>query len=50
MLTREQLLSQQREEIFRVYMGTLTDKYDKGGGVRTTKKAASGSLPDGQLG
>ncbi|HUD22317.1 MAG TPA: peptidyl-prolyl cis-trans isomerase [Acidobacteriaceae bacterium] len=44
--TREQLLSQQREEIFRVYMGTLTDKYDKGGGVRTTKKAAS-KLPTG---
>ncbi len=39
--TREQLLSQQREEIFRVYMGTLTDKYNTGGGVRMAKKAAT---------
>ncbi len=44
--TREQLLSQQREEIFRVYMGTLTDTYNKGGGVRIAKKAAS-TLPTG---
>jgi peptidyl-prolyl cis-trans isomerase D len=44
--TREQLLSQQREEIFRVYMGTLTDMYNKGGGVRTAKKATS-KLPAG---
>jgi peptidyl-prolyl cis-trans isomerase D len=44
--TREQLLSQQREEIFRVYMGTLTDMYNKGGGVRMAKKAAS-KLPTG---
>jgi peptidyl-prolyl cis-trans isomerase D len=41
--TREQLLSQQREEIFRVYMGTLTDKYNAGGGVRMAKKAATKS-------
>jgi len=38
--TREQLLSQQREEIFRVYMGALMDRYDKGNGVRLSKKAA----------
>jgi peptidyl-prolyl cis-trans isomerase D len=44
--TREQLLSQQREEIFRVYMGTLTDMYNKGGGVRMAKKSAS-KLPAG---
>ena len=45
--TREQLLSQQREEIFRVYMGTLTDMYNKGGGVRMAKKPAT-SLPTGR--
>lgn len=39
--TREQLLSQQREEVFRVFMGTLSDKYKKGGGIRLTKKAAT---------
>jgi peptidyl-prolyl cis-trans isomerase D len=38
--TREQLLNQQRDEIFRVFMGTLTDKYKNGGGVRLTKTAA----------
>jgi peptidyl-prolyl cis-trans isomerase D len=36
--TREQLLNAQREEIFRVYIGNLTDKYEKGGAVRLTKK------------
>ncbi|MGP8259080.1 MAG: peptidyl-prolyl cis-trans isomerase [Acidobacteriaceae bacterium] len=39
--TREKLLSQQREEIFRLYMGALTDKYNKGGGVRMSKKPAT---------
>jgi peptidyl-prolyl cis-trans isomerase D len=39
--TREQLLSKQRNEIFGVFMGTLTDRYEKGGGVRLTKQAAA---------
>jgi peptidyl-prolyl cis-trans isomerase D len=39
--TREQMVSQQREEIFSVFMGTLTDRYEKGGGVRLTKQAAA---------
>ena len=38
--TREGLLNQQREEIFRVYIGELTQKYEKGGAVRYSKKAA----------
>ena len=37
--TREQLLSAQREELFRVYIGNLTEKYEKGGAVRYSKKA-----------
>ena len=41
--TREQLLGQQREEIFSVFMGTLTDKYSKGNGVRLTRKPATKS-------
>ncbi|MGA2437298.1 MAG: peptidylprolyl isomerase [Acidobacteriaceae bacterium] len=41
--TREQMLSQQREEIFRVFMGTLADTYEKGSGIRLTKKAATPS-------
>jgi peptidyl-prolyl cis-trans isomerase D len=39
--TREQLLSQQRNEIFSVFMGTLTERYEQGGGVRLTKQAAA---------
>jgi peptidyl-prolyl cis-trans isomerase D len=36
--TREGLLNTQREEIFRVYIGELTQKYEKGGAVRYAKK------------
>ena len=46
--TREQLLSEQREEIFRVYIGTLTDMYTKKGAIKySQKQAAPGSLPLG---
>jgi peptidyl-prolyl cis-trans isomerase D len=46
--TREKLLSQQHEEIFRVYIGELTQKYEKGGGVRySQKQPAPGSSPFG---
>ncbi len=46
--TREKLLDQQREEIFRVYIGELTQKYEKGGAVRMSKKQpAPGSSPFG---
>jgi peptidyl-prolyl cis-trans isomerase D len=45
--TREKLLDQQREEIFRVYIGDLTQKYEKGGAVRLTKQPAPGSSPVG---
>jgi peptidyl-prolyl cis-trans isomerase D len=43
--TREQLLSQQREEIFGIFMGTLTQRYEQGGGVRLTKQAAAPAGP-----
>jgi peptidyl-prolyl cis-trans isomerase D len=46
--TREGLLNQQREEIFRVYIGELTQKYEKGGAVRYSKKQPEpGSSPFG---
>jgi peptidyl-prolyl cis-trans isomerase D len=46
--TREGLLNQQRDEIFRVYIGELTQKYEKGGAVRYSKKQpAPGSSPFG---
>jgi peptidyl-prolyl cis-trans isomerase D len=46
--TRERLLNDQHEEIFRVYIGELTQKYEKGGGVRySQKQPAPGSSPFG---
>jgi peptidyl-prolyl cis-trans isomerase D len=47
--TREQLLSQQREEIFSIFMGTLTERYEQGGGVRLSKQAtAPAGVPVGK--
>ncbi len=49
--TRDGLLNAQREEIFRVYLGNVTDKYQKGGAVRLSKRAnapAGAPSPFGQ--
>jgi len=40
--TKEQLLSERQEEVFRVYLGTLTDKYKKAGAIRMKEKAPAG--------
>jgi peptidyl-prolyl cis-trans isomerase D len=46
--TREKLLNDQREEIFRVYIGELTKKYESSGAVRYSKKQPEpGSSPLG---
>ncbi len=46
--TREQLLNQQRDQIFEVFLGTLSKKYEDGGGVRLTKAAqAPPGMPAG---
>jgi peptidyl-prolyl cis-trans isomerase D len=46
--TREKLLNDQHEEIFRVYIGELTQKYEKSGAVRYSKKQPEpGSSPFG---
>ena len=46
--TREKLLDEQREQIFRVYIGELAQKYEKGGAVKMSKKQpAPGSSPFG---
>ncbi|ADW68268.1 peptidylprolyl isomerase [Granulicella tundricola] len=49
--TREGLLNERREEVFRLYLGTLTEKYQKSGGIRYAKKTnapgAPGSSPLG---
>ena len=39
--TRDQLLNAQREEIFRVYLGNVTEDYQKSGAIRLTKRAAA---------
>jgi peptidyl-prolyl cis-trans isomerase D len=38
---RDQLLNVQREEIFRLYIGNLTDKYQKAGAIRYSAKQAA---------
>jgi peptidyl-prolyl cis-trans isomerase D len=45
--TREQLLNDQREELFRVYVGDVTKKYEEGGSVRYSKKQTQPALPVG---
>lgn len=45
--TREQLLNDQREQIFRVYVGNVTKKYEESGAVRYSKKQAQPTLPVG---
>ncbi len=42
--TREQLLAQQQDEIFRVYIGTLMDTYQKKGGDPVLAEAAGSGL------
>lgn len=47
--TRDQLLNAQREEIFRVYLGNVTDQYQKSNAIHMTKQsAAGGASPFGQ--
>jgi peptidyl-prolyl cis-trans isomerase D len=39
--TREQLLNQQRNEMFNVFVGTLAKRYEDGKGIRMSKQAAT---------
>ncbi|HEX2919167.1 MAG TPA: peptidylprolyl isomerase, partial [Edaphobacter sp.] len=46
--TKEQLLNEQRDEIFRVYIGDLTKKYEESGAIRYSKRQPVGpTLPSG---
>ncbi len=45
--TREQLLGEQHEELFRVFLGNLTEIYQKSGAVRYTRKQTTPALPFG---
>ena len=45
--TRDQLLSDKREQMFAVFVTSLTDRYEKQGDIRMNKHAQTG-LPLGQ--
>jgi peptidyl-prolyl cis-trans isomerase D len=45
--TRDQLLSDKREQMFAVFVTSLTDRYQKQGDIRMNKRAQTG-LPLGQ--
>ena len=46
---RDQLLNAQREEIFRVFLGNVTEQYQKSGAIHLSKQAApAGASPFGQ--
>ena len=44
--TRESLIGERREEMFKVFVTALTDRYQKQGGIRMSKRAQTG-LPQG---
>jgi peptidyl-prolyl cis-trans isomerase D len=46
--TREQMLGEKREEVFRLYLGTLMQKYQKAGSIRMAKTAPVSPLGLGQ--
>jgi peptidyl-prolyl cis-trans isomerase D len=39
--TKDSMLNEQRDEVFRLYLGTLMQKYQKAGAIRMTKAAAT---------
>jgi peptidyl-prolyl cis-trans isomerase D len=46
--TREQLLNAQKDQIFRVFLGTLSKQYQDGGGVKLAKQPTTpGGIPAG---
>jgi peptidyl-prolyl cis-trans isomerase D len=42
---KEQLLGEQRDELFRVYLGTLTEKYEKGGAIKYARAPSKSAAP-----
>ncbi len=41
-LTREQLISERREQMFAIFVTSLTDRYEKQGGIHMNKRAQTG--------
>ena len=48
--TRETMLNDKREEVFRLYLGNLMQRYQKSGAIRMSKSAATPVSPLGGLG
>jgi peptidyl-prolyl cis-trans isomerase D len=42
--TRDQLLNERREQMFEVFVTSLTERYQKDGGIRMSKRAQSGMV------
>lgn len=45
--TKDQMLGERREEVFRLYLGSLTEKFQKAGSIRLKAKPAGPALPVG---
>jgi peptidyl-prolyl cis-trans isomerase D len=48
--TRQQMLGQAKEEVFRVYLGTLTETFEKAGSIHLKAKPAAPGIPGGPAG
>jgi peptidyl-prolyl cis-trans isomerase D len=48
--TKQQMLGQAKEEVFRAYLGSLTEKFEKAGSIRMTAKPAAPGVPGAPAG
>jgi peptidyl-prolyl cis-trans isomerase D len=48
--TKQEMLGQAKEEVFRVYLGTLTQQFEKAGSIRMKAKPVEPALPGGPAG
>jgi peptidyl-prolyl cis-trans isomerase D len=48
--TKQQMLGQAKEEVFRAYLGSLTEKFEKAGSIRMTAKPAAPGIPGAPTG
>jgi peptidyl-prolyl cis-trans isomerase D len=46
--TQDELVSQKRQEVYRIFLGTLMDRYEKAGSIRMSKQAAPAGVPLGR--
>jgi peptidyl-prolyl cis-trans isomerase D len=46
--TQDELVNQKRQEVYRIFLGTLMDRYQKAGSIRMSKQAAPAGVPLGR--